>query len=280
MDNYSEQDPQEAVAEEKAPSEVEDKEHSEDEAQESTEDEAKESKEDKAEESKEDEAKESKEDEAKESKEDKAEEPDEDEAKESKEDEAEESDEDEEDDEATLPLPSKEESLALLTEVDCPQEVIDHSIAVAELALKICEMYDIHNEKKCNVELVEAGALLHDIGRVKTHEVSHNIEGSQLLKEKGYPKDLCLVVERHVGAGIDVSETESLGLPERNFIPQKLEERIVAHADNLINGINRIMVESLIKELVDKDQIKIASRVIRLHNKLSKLCGMDLDEIE
>jgi len=189
-------------------------------------------------------------------------------------------DEDEEDDEPVLPTPTPEECLALLTEVGSPQELTDHSKAVADLAQKICDMYDLHNDKKCDAQIVIAGALLHDIGRVKTHEISHNIEGSKIVKERGYSKELCLIIERHVGAGIDVSEAEELGLPRRNYIPQKLEERIVSHADNLIEGTTRIKVQDLIRKLVNQDELKFAARLIRLHNKLSKLCGVELDEIE
>lgn len=189
-------------------------------------------------------------------------------------------DEDEEEAEPALPTPTQEECLALLTEVGSPQELLDHSKAVADLAQKICDMYDLHNDKKCDAQIVVAGALLHDIGRVKTHEISHNIEGSKIVKERGYSKELCLIIERHVGAGIDVSEAEELGLPRRNYIPQKFEERIVSHADNLIEGTTRIKVQALIRKLVNQDELKFAARLIRLHNKLSKLCGVELDEIE
>jgi len=178
-------------------------------------------------------------------------------------------------------VPSREECISLLKEVGAQEELIEHGKAVADLALKMCEMYDLHHhEKRCNTALVEAGALLHDIGRVKTHDIAHNIQGSKILREKGYPEELCLIVERHIGAGVDVNEAEKFGLPRRNYIPQRVEEKIVAHADNLIDGTKRIKVQDLIRKLVDKEELKIASRIIRLHNKLSKLCGIEIDEIE
>ena len=188
--------------------------------------------------------------------------------------------EDEDEYEVTRSIPTREECLALLEELEAPPELIKHSEAVAEFAMKMVEMYDLHNDRKCDSELVEAGSLLHDIGRVKTLEMTHNVEGSLILREMGFPKELCLVVERHVGAGIDVSETEKLGLPVRNFIPQKLEERMVAHADNLIEETRRIDVKTLLKRLIDKEELRFAARLIRLHNKLSKLCGVEIDEIE
>jgi len=97
---------------------------------------------------------------------------------------------DEEDETPALPTPSAEECLGILKEQGAPQELIEHSMAVAELAQKICDMYDLHNDKKCDSQLVAAGALLHDIGRVKTHDISHNIDGSGILKELGYSKEL------------------------------------------------------------------------------------------
>jgi uncharacterized protein len=56
--------------------------------------------------------------------------------------------------------------------------VIKHCEAVAELAVEIAKAC---KEKGLNVnlELVEIGALLHDIGRSKTHSVHHAMAGAK-----------------------------------------------------------------------------------------------------
>ena len=41
---------------------------------------------------------------------------------------------------------------------------------------------------------------------------------------------------KHIGAGIPSDEAEILELPPGDYMPCTLEEKIVAHADNLING--------------------------------------------
>jgi uncharacterized protein len=51
------------------------------------------------------------------------------------------------------------------------------------------------------------------------------------------------IIRNHIGAGITKEEAVSLGLPEEDFLPRTLEEKIVAHADNLIKGTERISIE-------------------------------------
>jgi uncharacterized protein len=38
--------------------------------------------------------------------------------------------------------------------------------------------------------LVEAGAILHDLGRAKSHEVDHGLVGAQMAKSLGLPQRL------------------------------------------------------------------------------------------
>jgi len=93
--------------------------------------------------------------------------------------------------------------------------------------------------QKVDVGLVHAAALLHDIGRSKTHDLRHASVGADLLRARGYPESLCLCVERHTGGGIDPDEARHLGLPVKDYTPRSLEEKIVCHTDNLFNGSQR-----------------------------------------
>jgi len=76
-------------------------------------------------------------------------------------------------------------------------------------------------------------ARLHDIGRGRTHGITHGIEGAKMLA--AYPTH-ARVCERHIGAGLTKEEARELKLPERDFLPETLEEKIIAHADNLVDG--------------------------------------------
>ncbi len=76
-------------------------------------------------------------------------------------------------------LPNREQAIELLRKNNCPPKVISHCIAVADLAVETADKLQSKG-LKINVELVEAGALLHDLGRSKTHTVDHGIVGAQI----------------------------------------------------------------------------------------------------
>ncbi|MCU0859115.1 MAG: HDIG domain-containing protein [Thermoplasmata archaeon] len=156
----------------------------------------------------------------------------------------------------------------------CPENVIEHCEAVAELAVKIA--------RRCGADpqLVEAGALLHDIGRCRTHSVMHAVEGAKTVSDMGLSPELVSIVERHIGAGLTRSDARQLGLPEKDYIPITLEEKVVAQADNLIAASGRVSLEVAIADVARRVSPEAASRIRALHEELSRACGVDLDEIQ
>ena len=123
------------------------------------------------------------------------------------------------------------------------------------------------------MRLVEAGGLLHDIGRSKTHYVDHAVIGAELLREMGMPEELVLVVERHIGAGIPADEAVELDLPEKHYLPETLEEKIVAYADKLISGRREVPIEVTINSFAEKlgeDHLSI-DRLWTLHYEMTEL---------
>ncbi|MCK4614106.1 MAG: HDIG domain-containing protein [Thermoplasmata archaeon] len=171
-------------------------------------------------------------------------------------------------------IPTHEECIQILKDAGAPQELIDHAEAVAKLALEIAELI-----VETNHDLVEAGALLHDLGRIKSHGIDHGIIGGEMAKELELPESLQNIITNHIGAGLTEDDAKELGITPGNYIPQSIEEKIVAHADNLIDDTERIGIEEYIRKFIDEEQYKVARRVINLHNKLSELAGMDLDEL-
>jgi uncharacterized protein (TIGR00295 family) len=170
-------------------------------------------------------------------------------------------------------LPSRDECLAILREHACNEEVIKHCVAVSNLAVRIA--------RKCraNVGLVEAGALLHDLGRCKTHGMAHAVEGARLAKRLKLPEPVVNIIERHIGAGITAEEAQALGLPKKDYVPKTLEEKIVAHADNLMSGDRRTGIKEAVVHLTRKEQHDAAMKVLRLHEELSEICGTNVDDI-
>ena len=126
---------------------------------------------------------------------------------------------------------------------------------------------------KINIQLVEAGALLHDLGRSKNHTVDHAIVGAQIAKEIGLPDPVINIIKRHVGAGITAEEAQRLGWPKDNYTPQSLEEKVVSYADKLIDQSKRTPIETEIGRLQKENKSEAAERVRKLHEEITSLLG-------
>jgi uncharacterized protein len=167
-------------------------------------------------------------------------------------------------------LTTRDEAIKLLEESKCSPNVIDHCKAVASLAVEIAaKIKAAGNEVNC--ELVEVGALLHDFGRCKTHGISHAVEGFKLAKAMGVESEVSEIIKKHIGAGISREEARELGLPEDDYFPRTLEEKIVAHADNLIRGTKRTSIEEEIELMRKKDVPEyVIQRVKRLAKEIEE----------
>ena len=169
-------------------------------------------------------------------------------------------------------LPSREEAVQLLIQSGCSRNVIKHCEAVAELALEIAETC---REKGLDVDvkLVEIGALLHDIGRAKTHSVHHAIIGAEIAKSLGMPDPVIAIIKRHVGGGITAKEAKKLGWPKDIYTPRTLEEKIVAYSDKLIEGAQRVPIEKTIESFSKKLPPSAVMRIRKLHEEMMRLIG-------
>ncbi|MBC8414788.1 MAG: TIGR00295 family protein [Nitrospira sp.] len=125
-----------------------------------------------------------------------------------------------------------EKDLKYLKQTGCSESVIRHSIAVTEEALKIAAKVKF----TIDLDLLKAGAINHDIGRSRTHDLDHFVAGAEIARELGFEEKVINIIERHIGAGIPREEAVTLGLPDRDFIPGTPEEILVAYADNLARG--------------------------------------------
>lgn len=157
--------------------------------------------------------------------------------------------------------------IELLEKENTPENVIRHCQAVYKKAMDIASNFD-----NVDKDLIRKGALLHDIGRSRTHDITHAIEGVKIAEKYGYSQDVLNIIERHIGAGITTDEAVKLGLPEKSYLPVTLEEKIVAHADNLVSGSDEVDIDFVIEKwqrrIVDSDDnIK---RLIELDDELIK----------
>ena len=119
-----------------------------------------------------------------------------------------------------------------------------HSELVAEMAVSIAQrLTSRNNGQTIDIDFVAQAALLHDIGICGVHAptlgcfgnqpyLRHGLIGGRILRQEGLPRH-AKVCENHIGVGLTAHEimTQQLPLPQRDFIPQTLEEQIITYAD-------------------------------------------------
>ena len=155
----------------------------------------------------------------------------------------------------------------LLQDAGCSAKVTAHCRAVTECALDYAK-----GNPDVNFSLVEQGAMLHDIGRSKTHKIDHAQRGADLLRAQGFSEEIARIVECHTGAGLTADECTLLGLLPRDCIPTTTEEKIVTHADNRVAGHRRTTIEETIGSAFHLPR-KARKRMYRLALEVEMLCG-------
>ena len=171
-------------------------------------------------------------------------------------------------------IPSEDECIELLLEAGCKRRVVIHCCTVEGVAKEI-----VSRVKGADPDLVAAGALLHDIGRSVDHSIMHAYIGSQIVQAHGLPQSIVDIVRKHTGAGLDAEDVEELGLPDADYMPRTLEEKIVAHADNMVSDNKVVKHSHSSDKLRNKGAERGADRIDALHAELSALYGEDLDVI-
>lgn len=161
-------------------------------------------------------------------------------------------------------IPTRDECIVLLKKAGCSENVIEHCKTVAALAIDVAK-----NRNDVNIRLVECGALLHDIGRGQTHGIEHAVIGAETARKLNLDERLVLIIERHIGAGITQDGAKALGLEDKSYVPESIEEKIVAHADNLVVGTKVVSLDTRIEMMnergIGNDSIM---RVIELANEM------------
>ncbi len=171
-------------------------------------------------------------------------------------------------------LPSAQKALTLLSECGCSEKVIAHCKAVSALAVKFAESCKKRGSN-VDVELVEVGALLHDIGRSKTHGINHSIAGVEIAQSLDLPESVVSIIGRHIGGGITAEEAKELGWPVKDYLPTTLEEKLVTYADKLIEGCRVVPIVKTLDKFSRElgENHPAIDRIIRLHEELVPLIG-------
>jgi len=143
---------------------------------------------------------------------------------------------------------SRDKALAMLEEAGCDERVIAHCKAVCQAAVDVAGRVAAAG-REVDLDFIESAALLHDIGRARSHGMDHGLTGAEILSE--HPR-FARVCERHLGAGFTAKEAESFGLPARDMLPETLEEKIIAYADNCVEGDKILSWEEGSKRIAER----------------------------
>jgi uncharacterized protein len=133
----------------------------------------------------------------------------------------------------------QDSDIGILRNAGVSEDDIKHCVKVAKKALEIAE----RTKANVDMELVGRGALFHDLGKAKTHEIEHGKIGAELGKALGLPEEITAIMEKHIRGGLTEEEARELGLPIKDYTLKKLEERIVIYADRLVDIITDGIVE-------------------------------------
>ena len=168
---------------------------------------------------------------------------------------------------------SESECIRILRDAGCKRRVIIHCCTVRTVAEEMIRRID------CDRDLVIAGALLHDLGRAKDHSILHAMIGAEMAEDLGLAPELVEIIRKHTGAGLDQQDIDEMNLPQGDYMPRTVEEKIVAHSDNMVSDNTVVSHMHSVEKLAMKGSKRGAEKIERLHLELSKLYGEDLDVI-
>ncbi|MHA1791318.1 MAG: HDIG domain-containing metalloprotein [Promethearchaeota archaeon] len=144
-------------------------------------------------------------------------------------------------------IPGKDTIVKLLKELGLPENIIEHSKVVREIAMDLLSAIKKKDDGiDVDEHVVEAGALLHDIGRIETHGIEHGYIGGQIIEMMNIDSRVARCAMVHVLGGFDLGDIRDY-FPEQYveeikepLIPMTLEEKIVCLADKQVNGTYRV----------------------------------------
>lgn len=168
------------------------------------------------------------------------------------------------------PVPDKAMCYQLLQQQQVPQAVYQHSVAVAELAMTWGKAL-LEQGAHLSLELVRAGALLHDIARQEPH---HAEVGARLLRQWGFWRVADIValhMDRDICLHTPITEGE-----------------LVFLADKMTHGRERTSLQERMSSVEQRFQgnseaLAAAKRrleaALAAQNKLERVLGHPLTEI-
>ena len=137
-------------------------------------------------------------------------------------------------------VPAREECLRLMNQHGMLENIIQHSIEVANVALHLSAELNKRGQR-IDLLLVEAASLLHDLTKTESFKTKedHACTASQLLKEMGY-EEVGKVVGQHIWLSHEVDPL---------FVS---EEEVVNYADKRVMHDRIVSLEERFNDLRDR----------------------------
>jgi uncharacterized protein len=157
----------------------------------------------------------------------------------------------------------QEADIDILRKAGMSDDDVTHSVHVAEKALEIARRI---GGNSIDQELVGRGALFHDLGKTKTHEMEHGKIGAELGKKIWLPDEITVIMEKHIRGGLTEGEARELGLPVKDYTLRRLEERIVIYADRLVDIIH----DGIVKVATEREAETRFEEILRTYPKYGK----------
>ena len=152
-----------------------------------------------------------------------------------------------------------------------------HSTQVRNKALFIARRFG----KPLDIELISAGAMIHDIGIRFCHApdigcygkdsyLLHGVAGAEKIRSLGLEdgEKLARICERHTGSGITAGEISErkLPLPEKDLVPESAEEKIICLADKFFSKSGDLQEKSL--DTIRKEMSRFGKESLERFEKL------------
>ena len=162
--------------------------------------------------------------------------------------------------------------------------LLTHSRQVADRALRIVDAHpEWVRDGLVDRQFIEEAAMLHDIGILYCNApkifctgphkyIEHGYLGAELLRREGLDKH-ALVAERHTGTGITLDQIyrEELPLPERNYCPESIEEKVICYADKFYSKSH--LGEEVALSKIKANIWRYGHDAVVRWNELEALCG-------
>jgi putative nucleotidyltransferase with HDIG domain len=172
-------------------------------------------------------------------------------------------------------IPTYDQCIALFDETKMRENIRAHSMRVADVACAIAA--NLKDESRLDIDLVRAGALLHDITKTRALESGehHDISGGEFLRQRG-----CFATAEIVAEHVRLTAYN----PDGPLLPKE----IVHYADKRVLHDRIVTLRERIDDLMirygksDEHRNFIRQKLpdtLALEQKIRRYLSRDLDEI-